>query len=156
MAGIAKFDPIIALVPSAKSCLDFLEGRCAFQFLQEGLSPVGRSRVQDSRIDSISIFFRRLFQMKPVSDVVPGRCDTRSLGRAPTRLSSGKLSANSSCPMMPHAWRRSRTWRCSNFCKAAIRPRPMPRSGTVMRDGRDFPATIPYFNRQRRDGITLP
>ena len=41
--------------------------------------------------------------------------------------------ANSSCLTMPCACPRSRTRRCSNSCKAPMRPRPMPRSGIAMR-----------------------
>ena len=56
----------------------------------------------------------------------PRRC-------GPPRHSSARRSANSSCLMMRYAPPRSRTRRCSNFCKAPMKPRPMRRSGTAMR-----------------------
>ncbi len=56
----------------------------------------------------------------------PQRC-------APRRRSSARRSANSSCPTTPCARRQTRTRPCWNSCKAPMKPRPMPPSGTATR-----------------------
>src|SRR6267378_1024596 len=56
----------------------------------------------------------------------PPRC-------GPRLPSLARHSANSSCPMTPCVTPRSRIRCCSNSCKAAMRPRPMPPNGIATR-----------------------